>query len=112
MMEPEQQKREEPGFPGSTFEESYFLGSTLLALAIICVFYPMTIAPMGGLSNGGALGLGSLVIASALAWRAFIFNRDSRWLRRFVQLPLTAMATYLAIAEAVAQYRSWHWLWL
>ena len=90
---------------------SAYYGSTIAAAAIVLLFYPMTIAPVGALSNGGALGLGSLVIAAGFAWRAFMLNRVDRWLRRYVQLPITACVTYMAIADAIAQYRAGHWLW-
>ena len=89
-------------------QKSDHFRSTALAIALVVGFYPLTIAPLGGLSNGGAAGLASLVIASVLAWRAFMLNRVNLWRRRFVQLPLTIMATYLAIADAVAQYRLGH----
>ncbi len=92
-------------------QESTFLGSTIAAMVILLFFYPMSLAPTGPLTNGGALGLGFLVIASALAWRAFLLNRRNPWLRRIVQLPLTGVATYLAIAEAVVQCYAGHCLW-
>ena len=92
-------------------QESAFLGSTFAAAGIVFVFYPMILASLGNHTNGGALGLGSLLIASVLSWRAFLCNRKTPWMRRLVQMPLTAFLTYLVIAEAVAQYRSGKWLW-
>ena len=93
-------------------QESSHLEMTIGAAVLAFVFYPMTIAPIGALSNGGALGIVSLVGASIMAWYAFAANRVNRPLRLTVQLPLTAAVTYMAIADAVAQYRSGHWLWL
>jgi hypothetical protein len=63
----------------------------------------MTIAPIGWASNGGLLGLGSLVAASIFSWRAFALNYGSPWLRRLLQGPLAAGITYLAIREAFVQ---------
>jgi len=85
--------------------------SRLNICSIVFVFYPMILASLGNHTNGGALGLGSLLIASVLSWRAFLCNRKTPWMRRLVQMPLTAFLTYLVIAEAVAQYRSGKWLW-
>ena len=82
-------------------------GSTAAVVVLAFLFYPMTLAPLGNDTNGGTLGLGSLVVASALAWRAFLFNTINPWLRRLVQIPLTAIVTYMVIAEVVVQYRHW-----
>jgi hypothetical protein len=93
-------------------QKSPRIGLTVGAVALAFVFYPMTIAPTGSLSNGGALGIVSLAGASVMAWYAFSCNRVNRALRVTVQLPLTAVVTFMAIAEAVTQYWSGHWLWL
>ncbi len=85
--------------------------STVAAAVIAFLFYPMTVAPLGGASNGGALGLTALTISLVLSWRAFALNRVSPWLRRLIQLPIAALVTYLAIADALTQYRSGSWLW-
>lgn len=90
-------------------QHSSCLGLTAGAAAIAFLFYPMTIAPTGNLSNGGVLGFGSLVVASVLAWRAFTLSK-SPWLRRLVQLPLTALISYMAIKDALCQCCS-HWWW-
>ena len=91
--------------------DSAFLRSTIAAAVVAFLVYPMTVAPLGGLSNGGAAGLFLLVVAAGLAWRGLILNTVDARLRRCVQVPLTAIITYLVIADAVAQYRSGHWLW-
>jgi len=93
-------------------QKSSRVGLTAVAAALAFGFYPMTIAPTVNLSNGGALGIASLVGASVCAWYAFACNRVDSKLRVTVQLPLTALVTYMTIAEAVTQYRSGHWLWL
>jgi len=90
---------------------SALAGSTVLAAILAFLFYPTTLAPLGSHTNGGALGLAALVIASALAWYALLFNRRDRWLWWCVQLPLAAFITCMAIAEALVQHRSGHWLW-
>ena len=79
-------------------------------MAIALLFYPMTIAGIGSASNGGVIGLGSLVIASALSWRAFSLNKTDRWVRRLVQLPVTALVTFMAIHDAYCQcVAGWWW---
>lgn len=70
----------------------------------------VTIAAAGGASNGGARGLGMLAFGSFLAWRAFSLIRRSPWLRRLLQLPLTAIVTFMAIHDAFAQCLSGKWL--
>ena len=47
-------------------EPSRHLTATLVSVVILALFYPMTIAPTGTLSNGGVIGFGSLVIAAIL----------------------------------------------
>jgi hypothetical protein len=79
------------------------LMDTAVAVGLVVIFYPMTIAPIGWASNGGLLGLGSLTVASHFSWRAFVLNCRSPWLRRLLQAPLAASITYLAIREAFVQ---------
>jgi len=86
--------------------QSKHLGITAGSIAIALLFYPMTITPIGAASNGGILGLSSLVIASALSWRAFALNRISPRMRRLIQLPVTALVTFMAIHDAYCQYVS------
>lgn len=92
-------------------EQRMYEGSTIGAIVLVLIVYPMTIAPVGTLSNGGALGLLTLAIALVLSWRAFLFNRAQRLLRLLVQLPLSAITSYLAIADAYNQYSSGQLLW-
>ena len=92
-------------------EQSLRIGDTAAAVGIAFLFYPLTIAPIGPASNGGALGLGSLVIALLLAWRAFALNMKSPWVRRLVHLPLAAVVTFMVIHDAYAQFVSGRWLW-
>jgi hypothetical protein len=42
-------------------ESSRHLAATVAAVMLAYLFYPMTIVPVGDTSNGGILGLGSLV---------------------------------------------------
>jgi hypothetical protein len=84
--------------------QSRHFRATAGALAIALIFYPMTIAPTGAASNGGMLGLSSLVIASVLSWWAFALNRTSPWVRRLVQLPVTVLVTFMAIHDAYCQF--------
>ena len=88
------------------------LGDTVAAVLLALVLYPMSIAPTGVSSNGGLIGICSLVAAAFFSWRAFHLNRRSSWLRRLLQLPLAAILTYLAIREAFVQIVSGHALWL
>lgn len=91
---------------------SRHLGATAVAVAITVVFYPMTIAPIGAASNGGVIGFTSLVVASGLSWWAFALNKGSPWVRRLIQLPVTALVTYMAIQDAYAQCVAGGWLGL
>jgi hypothetical protein len=79
------------------------LGGTVGALTIAFVFYPVTVAGIGTFSNGGVLGLSSLVIASVLAWRSFALNKEFHWIRRLFQLPVTAIVTFMASWDAFCQ---------
>lgn len=82
---------------------------TVISLGILLVFYPMTIAPTGPLSNGGILGLGSLILAATFAWAAFIRQRSMSLLRWLVNMPIAAMVTWTAIWDGLAQYHSGFW---
>lgn len=89
---------------------SRHLASMVTAIAIVLLFYPTTIAPIGALSNGGLKGFSSLVIASGFSWWAFLCNRKSPWIRRLIQLPVTALITFMAISDACRQCLSgWRW---
>ena len=92
-------------------EQRTYGGSSIVAAVLVLIVYPMTIAPIGTLSNGGALGLLTLAIAVVLSWRAFLCNRAKRWLRLWVQLPLSAITSYLVIADGLKQYFSGQLLW-
>jgi hypothetical protein len=89
-----------------TEEKPVTLAMTGGALLLALVFYPTTIAPIGTFSNGGHLGLGSLVLASGLSWSAFILNRRFFWWRILFQIPVTILVTYMAIHDACNQYVS------
>ena len=91
-------------------KSSRHIFSTVASVAIAIVFYPMTIAPTGATANGGILGLTSLVIASAFSWWAFALNTESPWIRRLIQLPITALITFMAVHDAYCQYvGGWWW---
>ena len=90
--------------------KSNHLAATIAAIVILLIFYPMTIAPVGPYSNGGLLGLGSLLIASGLSWSAFTRNRRARWIRRLIQLPVTAFATVVTIHDGICQCLAEGWL--
>ena len=64
----------------------------------------MTLAPMGIYSNGGILGLGALIAASCFAWKGFALNRKSTAFRVLIQLPVTALVTFVLISDAYAQF--------
>jgi hypothetical protein len=66
-----------------------FLGLSVAAAIIAFGFYPMTLAPIGPLTNGGALGLTSISLALLLAWSAFMLNCTHRLTRIVIQLPMT-----------------------
>jgi predicted membrane-bound spermidine synthase len=89
--------------------------SSLSYLAAIFAFllYPLSVAPMGPYSNGGALGLIFIFLALGATWTAFALNRSNPKTRMAIQLPLTALITFLAIREAVTQYQLGpdHWFW-
>ena len=94
--------------PTSSSPSSY-LGGTFTACVFVA-FYPATVAPTGFFSNGGLLGLASLLCASALAWTSFAINTDSHWIRRLVQLPITALVTFMVIWDAMCQVvTGWWW---
>ena len=91
-------------------ESSRHLTTTCAAIAIAFLFYPMTIAAIGVAANGGILGFGSLVIASCLSWWSFALNRKFLWFRRSIQLPITALITFMAIHDAYCQsVAGWWW---
>jgi len=94
-LAPEQQVRKRRG--------ADCLVPTIVALGLAFIFYPMTLVPLGNATNGGILGLVSLIIASGLAWYAFTLNTINPWLRRLFQLPLAAIITQLLIDEVVVQ---------
>lgn len=83
---------------------------TVASLGILLVFYPMTIAPIGPLSNGGVLGFSSLVLAATFAWIAFVRQRSKVLLRWLVNMPIAAVATWTAMWDCFAQCRSGWWL--
>jgi hypothetical protein len=93
-------------------QESY-IGLTFTAMVLAFGFYPTTLAPIGAYTNGGALGLTSLLLAVLLSWAAFALNRTHGRIRVALQLPITSIITYLAIHEAVIQYtlgpEAWFW---
>ena len=83
---------------------------TITSLVILLVLYPMSIAPIGKFSNGGALGISFLLVAATLAWVAFVRSRlhpPHRWL---VHLLVAAVVTLTAAWDCFAQYRSGWWL--
>lgn len=86
---------------------SAYPGSTVVAVELAFCFYPLTLMSLGNDTNGGWLGLASLLLATIVAWRAFICNRINPWLRRLVQMPLTSVVTYMLIREVVVQCRHW-----
>jgi len=83
---------------------------TVMSLGILLVFYPMTIAPIGPLSNGGILGFTSLVVAATFAWVAFIRQRSKVLLRWLENLPIAVVVTWAAMRDGLAQCRSGWWL--
>jgi hypothetical protein len=88
------------------------LRDTVAAVLLAFALYPKSIAPTGASSNGGLIGICSLVAAAFFSWRAFHLNRRSSWLRGLLQLPLVAVLSHLAIREAFVQFVSGHALWL
>jgi hypothetical protein len=91
---------------------SYF-GLTWAAAILAFVFYPMTLAPVGSFTNGGALGLISILLALCLAWLALGLNTANSRLWMALQIPITALITYLAISESAIQFMLGpeRWLW-
>ena len=79
------------------------MGDTVAAVLLAVVLHPMSIAPTGVSSNGGLIGICSLLAATFFSWRAFCLNRRLSWLRRVLQLPLAAILSYLTIREALVQ---------
>ena len=73
------------------------------SIAIFLVFYPMTVAPTGALSNGGVIGFSSLVIAAFLAWVAFVRERARPLNRWLIHMPIAALVTYFAVSDGLAQ---------
>jgi hypothetical protein len=73
----------------------------------------MTVAPVGPSSNGGVLGLLSILLALSLTWLAFGLNRSHPRVRMALQLPITAFITFGEIRECVTQYMLGpeHWFW-
>jgi hypothetical protein len=84
--------------------------NTFIGAAITLCFYPGTVAAMGPASNGGILGLGSLVIAAGFAWVGFLWNNPNRTDRWILQLPIAGFITYVAFGDALTQFRyGWWW---
>ncbi len=82
---------------------------TFVSLTILLVFYPMTVAPMGPLSNGGILGFTLLMVAGFCSWTACIRCRGNPNLRWYVLLPIAALITWFAAWDGLAQQHSgWH----
>lgn len=87
--------------PESAKDPSFRLEDTLMTLAITFICYPLLVAGIGIFSNGDPFGLGFLVAACWYAWRAFVLNTKSPWLRRLVQMPLVIVVTYQAIHNGI-----------
>lgn len=85
------------------FQSALHLGETAAAV-IITFLYPLTLAPIGIYSNGGILGLGALIAASYFAWKGFALNRKSTVFRVLIQLPVTALVSFVLISDAYAQF--------
>jgi hypothetical protein len=69
------------------------VGGLVAVSLVILVFYPMTIAPTGPLSNGGILGFSALLVAMACSWTAFVRGRQRAVFRWLVLLPIAALIT-------------------
>ena len=82
---------------------------TSVSLVILLVFYPMTIAATGPLSNGGLLGFTSLLVAGVCSWTAFVRCRANPILRWIVLLPIAALVTWFAAWDGLAQHHSGWW---
>ena len=82
---------------------------TTVSLVILLVFYPMTIAPIGTYSNGGILGLSSLLVAAFCSWAAFIRGRERPVVRWILLLPIAIVVTWAAVWDGVAQHHSGWW---
>lgn len=88
-----------------------YLGLTAADAIWAFLFYPLTLAPLGPSTNGGALGLLSIFLALGFSWAAFSLNRSHPVVRMAIQLPVTACITFGAIYEAVTQYMLGPELW-
>lgn len=83
--------------------------TTGVAFMIYFILYPTTVAPVGPWSNGGGLGLACLLTALLLSWRAFHLNTTSPWMRKFFQLPVTAVITFQFLHDVVLiSFISWY----
>ncbi len=76
-----------------------------VSIFILVVFYPMTIAAVGPLSNGGFLGFSSLLIAAPCSWTAFVRSRPEPLLQWLVCLPIATVVTRSAAWDGLAQYQ-------
>jgi len=90
-------------------DENSWVSLSQLAAIFAFLLYPASLAPLGPDTNGGALGLFFIVAASVTTWTAFATNRSNPKARMLVQVPLTALITFLAIKEAVTQYQLGLW---
>lgn len=79
------------------------------SLVILLVFYPMTVAAIGPLSNGGVIGFSSLLVAGLCAWTAFIRCRSNLVLRWLAFLPIALLVTWFAAKDGLAQHYSGWW---
>jgi predicted membrane-bound spermidine synthase len=86
-------------------DENSWISLSYLGAIFAFLLYPLFLAPLGPATNGGALGLIVILLAAGFTWTAFALNRSHPKARMAIQLPMTALITFMAIKEAVTQYQ-------
>ena len=71
--------------------------SYLVSMVISVLLFGVYSVTSGSFYGGGLLG-GFIMLASTLyAWRAFVLNTRSPWVRRFVKIRMVSFFTFILI---------------
>ena len=76
-------------------DENSWISLSYLSGISAFLLYPSFLAPIGPNTNGGALGLLAILLATGFTWIAFALNRSRPKPRVAIQLPMTALITFL-----------------
>ncbi len=77
---------------------------SVMALLILLCLYPAFMIGIGAFSNAKLPGLMFLTFGTALAWGAFVLQKNRRWLCRLLHMPATILLTAALVHELLI-----HW---